>query len=308
MNKIIQYAVMVAVGVLIFSALLVPIINDATTTEKTFVNDEYYITMDKLDSASEHTITWEKDTNTKITVDGKVIEPDWNSITIVAEENNLIRCSKGTVGYYLNFVGEDVPTGYGSSNDKSVSVTIANGSITFSGVTSLDTTYSATSAFTSGYVINPDDTGDYQYIMKESAANAYVLGDSEIYGIGYSSIGGAWNNIFSVSGNIDDGINVTLVSTTLEGDITLSDPTVTYSEVAGYDDLYQFEKVQFTATYNNTNYPLTYSFVIVPAEVTAELAIHPDSATNSILGIIPLIVIVGLIAGIIGAIAIRRNA
>ena len=294
-NKLIGLVVGLVVGILMIGSLMMPIVTDATTTEKTFTNDNYYITMDKIGADSEHTITWFKETNTKITVDGIDIFPTWESITIVAEDNNLIRCSRTDGTYYLNMVGEDVPTGYGSKNDKSVTVTIEDGTITFTGVTSTDNTYTASSTFTTGYCINPNDDGDYQYIMKTPTSKAYLKGDSEIYGIGYSSIGGVWNNIFSISGTIDDGISVTLVSTPLDPEPTISDETTVYTTVDGYKSLYQFEKETFNATYDGNVIGLTYSFVIVPAEVTAELSEHLSTAEIAIVAVIPILFIVSLL-------------
>ena len=296
-------------GAVVFAGLL-PAFAETSSATDTFTNDEYYATMDKIDANSTHTITWAKDTSTKITVDGVDIFPDWSSITIVAEEDNLIRCSKsstpGSDEYYLNFVGADRPVGAGSISDKSVTISISGGVITFTGVTSADATYTFTSTFTSGYVINPNNEGQYQYVMKTPSAKAYVLGDSEIYGIGYSVVGGAWQNIFVVSGTINNGLNVELVSTTLETDPVISNETTVYNTVSGYVDLYQFEKETFNATYDETTTALTYSFVIVPSEVTAEKEIHPDGPTTALLNLLPVLIAIGLILGIAGAIFIKR--
>lgn len=303
------FLISVVIGVVLFATVLIPIVDDATTTERTFTNDDYFITMDKIDSESSHIITWTQATNTKITVDGVDITPNWESVTIVAEENNLIRCSKvtGDNTYYLNMVGEDVPTGYGSRLDKSVTVTIEGGVITFAGVTSADVNYSATSTFTTGYCINPSNEGDYQYIMKTPTSKAYVLGDSEIYGIGYSNVGGAWNNVFSISGTIDDGLDVILVSTPLDSDPTISNETTVYTAVSGYKDLYQFEKETFDASYGGNTYALTYSFVIVPSEVTAELSQHMSDTEIALTSIIPLLVVIGLVIGVVAVLGRRAE-
>lgn len=295
-------------GVLI--AGMLPIFGNVSASEDTFTNDEYFITMDKIDASSEHIIEWTKDTSTKITVDGVDVFPNWSSITIVAEEDNLIRCSKsatpGSNEYYLNFVGADRPVGAGSISDKSVTILISEGVITFTGVTSADATYSFTSTFSTGYVINPNDDGEYQYVMKTPDAKAYVLGDSEIYGIGYSVVGGAWQNIFVISGTIDDGLDVTLVSTTLE-DAPTVDNIETYStEINGYNDLYQFEKVTFDAEYNDATTTLTYSYVIVPSEVSAERTVHMTDVMSTIIQLVPLLAVVGLVLATIGYVLYKR--
>ena len=307
-NDLVKLVVGVVVGALMLSAILVPMINDATTTNRTFENNEYFITMDKIGPEDgPHTITWEKVNPNVIVVDDVEITPTWESITIFAEEDNLLRCSKASTGYYLNFVGATQPVGYGSINDKSVSVTIDDGTVTFSGVSSSDNTYSTNSTFNVGYIINPDNEGQYSFVLKTPNAKAYVLGDSEIYGIGFSNVGGAWQNIFSISGTINDGIDVTLVSTTLSDNPTISNEATVYTTVSGYEDLYQFEKETFTATYDGTATNLTYSYVIVPASVTAELSDHADQNTIQMLEVIPILVTVGLILGVVGVAFSRRD-
>lgn len=308
-TNLLTLVVTLTVGIILAGSLLMPVISDATETERTFQNEEYFFTMDKIDDTAEHTILWTLDTYEKITVDGVDITPTWDSATIVAEEDNLIRCSKnpGGDGYYLNFVGTDRPVGLGYITDKSVSITISNGTISFTNVSSTDVSTTVTSSYTSAYIINPEDTGAYQYVMKTPTAKSYVLGDSEVYGIGYSSFGGAWQNIFVISGSIDDGIDATLVSTTLEGDVTVSDTTVTSTAVTGYKDLYQFEKVQFTATYGGIDYALTYSYIIVPASVTAELAEHLNAGEIALMNALPVIVIIGLVLAGVGAIFVKNR-
>lgn len=301
-------AVSVIAAAVVFGACL-PVFADTTQANDTFTNDEYFITMDKIDSESEHTITWNKETSTKITVDGKDVSPNWNSITIVAEEDNLIRCTKAPAPsneYYLNLVGTARSQGAGTVADKSVTITISGGVLTFTGVTSTDATYTFTSSFTEGYIINPDNEGDYQYIMKTPTAKAYVLGDSEIYGIGYSSVGGVWQNIFVISGTLNDGLDVSLVSTTLDDDPTISNEVTYSNQVSGYNDLYQFEKVTFDAEYNGNTTALTYSYVIVPSEVVAERSVHPTGATLTLMELLPVLIGAGLLIGVVGAVIVRR--
>lgn len=303
-NKFIGLAVGLTVGVILLSGFLWPIVSDATATEKTFTNDEYFISMDKVlaDDTETHTITWSGADRTKIVVDGVDVIPTWDSITIVAEEDNLIRCTKAAAGYYLNMVGVATATGVGNGNDQSITITISNGSIVFAGVTSSSTNYSVTSTFETAYIINPANEGEYSFVLKTPAAKAYVKADSEIYGIGYSNIGGAWQNVFSIHGTIADGVEVDLVSTTLEDSPVISNENTVYSEVEGYIGLYQFEKETFTATYDSTDTALTYSYVIVPAKVTAELSNHLDTTQVALVAAIGTLGAIVLIAAAAGSI------
>lgn len=305
-DNLIKLTIGAVLGVMVMFYFAVPLLADSGSSETTFTNDEYFITMDKVNAEDTHTITWEKTNPNVIVVDDVEVTPDWNSITIFAEEDNLLRCTKATTGYYLNFVGATQPTGYGNINDKSISVTIANGTITFNGVTSSDNTYTTSSTFTVGYLINPNNTGAYSFVLKTPDAKAYVLGDSEIYGIGFSNVGGVWQNIFTVSGTIADGIEVNLVSTTLPNEPVISNETTVYSSVAGYKNLYQFEKETFTASYDGTDTPLTYSYVIVPSSVAAEKNVHLDDASQGMVNIIPIVLMAALLLGIV-AYAVRAR-
>lgn len=307
MNKIIGLVLALVIGATLVGGLLVPTVQAVTTTETTFENKDYFITMDKItaDDAEAHTISWAKADPYKIIVDEEEITPTWESVTIFAEEDNLLRCTKSSAGYYLNFVGATQPTGYGNINDQSMTVTIESGTITFSGLTQSNTTYTTSSTFDTAYIINPDNEGEYNFIMKTPAAKAYVKGDSEIYGIGFSVVGGVWQNIFSISGTIDDGLIVELISTTLDTEPTISNQTTVYNAVEGYKSLYQFEKETFTANYDGTDTNLTYSYVIVPAEVTAEKSQHLDASQIAMFGVIGLLGIVLLVT--IAASAVRSK-
>lgn len=298
--------VSITIACLLAVTLLIPIISESTTTEDTFTNEEYYFTMDKLDSSSEHVISWVATTPTVITVDDVEITPSWNSVTIFCEEDNMVRCSKvsNSSDYYINLIGASNEYGTGDSTKKSMTLTISNGSFTWVTTNSDDTTAEFTSDFNIAYCINPSGTGDY--VMKMPTSKAYVLGNSSIYGMGNSTINGVWQNVILVAGSIDDDITATVVSSRLDSDPVLSNVQVFADSVSGYEDLYQFEKVTMTATENSINTTLTYSYVIVPAEVTAERSIHPDANTNTLLNLIPLLVVVGIILGTVGIIAMRK--
>ena len=305
-KSIVYGTISIIIAVLVTVTILIPVVSESTIAYDTFANGEYYITMDKIDSTSEkRVIEWTKETNTSITVDGVEMTPNWDSVSIVATDTDIVRCTKQGGAYFINMVGATVPNGIGNSNYDSVTVTIEDGTIEFYGLIG-DTPYTESASFTTAFCINPSNEGDYSYIMKTPTAKAYVLGDSEIYGIGFSSFGGSWQNIFSISGTIDDGITVSLVSTTLADDPVISNEQTVYETIDDHKNLYKFEKETFTVTYNDTDYSLTYSYVIVPAEVTAERSIHPDDATSTIINIIPLLVIVGIILGCVGLIAYRR--
>ena len=94
-NKLIAGIVAAAIAIIVLAGVLMPILSDALQTHDTYTNGEYYITMDKIDATSEvRTIEWTKANNTKIVVDGVEMEPAWESVSIVATETDLVRCTK----------------------------------------------------------------------------------------------------------------------------------------------------------------------------------------------------------------------
>lgn len=102
MNKLIQYVVMAAVGVLIFSALLIPFTHSATAEQLTVTNTGSFFT---TPDDGEHTIVINAET---ITYDGKpCIYPDlslYGSATVIVGEDWFLRLEKSTstgVNYIL---------------------------------------------------------------------------------------------------------------------------------------------------------------------------------------------------------------
>lgn len=306
-NKLIAGIVAAAIAIIVLAGVLMPALSNATTTHETFKNDEYFFTMDKLDSSAEHVISWVATKPTVITVDDVEITPTWGSVTVFCEEDNMVRCSKvsNSSDYYINLIGAVNEYGTGDSTKKSMTLTISNGSFTWVTTNSDDTTATYTSDFNVAYCINPSGTGDY--VMKTPTAKSYVLGDSTIYGMGNSTINGVWQNVILVAGSVDDDITATVVSSRLDTDPVLSNVQIFADSVSGYNDLYKFEKVTMTATENSINTTLTYSYVIVPAEVTAERSVHLTDAMNVILNVIPLLIIVSVLLGVVAIFILRRE-
>ena len=124
-NKLIAGIVAAAIAIIVLAGVLMPILSDALQTHDTYTNGEYYITMDKIDATSEvRTIEWTKANNTKIVVDGVEMEPAWESVSIVATETDLVRCTKQSGAYFINLVGASNPNGMGSPNYDYVTITI----------------------------------------------------------------------------------------------------------------------------------------------------------------------------------------
>ncbi len=310
MNKLIQYAVMVAVGVLLFASLLVPMINEATATTDTLKNTGYY-TMDKVESDAEFILTWDYTEPNKIDIDGVKIDltnaglTPGKSYTVFGSDNFVIRLTWGGLPYCQCFT----PAAFYQASITTNSVftaTVSNGEITIVSTDPNYTTPTTIDLTDKAYCINPN--GDGAYVMKKDTESVYIETNTDIVVLdGITALSESAVGIYA-DGTINGDLNAVVFRGDTTYDVTFSDWTYDTSNVSGYIDLVNLEKVVFTATQNNTDYTVTYSYFIVPAEVTAEKAIHADDSTRAIIGVIPVIVIVGLIAGIVGVVAIRRGA
>ena len=301
-KRIVALVVGASVMVLIFSALLVPIINDATTTEKTFTNDGYF-KMTKYEEDTDITIEWDYTDPTKVVVNGETQTLSNNvSVTIAFVENAGIRVYSNQVGMQMLTPQGTMAADVGESEN--MTIVFSNGTVTATipkeGADDLtmSTTYTAPI-----YCISSDGN----YVMKKSNESAYMLKDTEFIGLGVTTITGAGSKVILVKGTIEDGATATIVTTSGTA-ATLTDPVLTSASVAGYVDLYQLDKITFkgqVAGSADTN--ITYSYFVVPAEVTAELSVHPDSATNALLSAIPIIAMIGIVLAVVGVAIVGRN-
>lgn len=308
LRKNIMMIVSLMVAVIVALSVLVPVIQDTSASEDTFTNEGYY-TMDKTDDTTSKTIVWTKAEPTKITIDGTDFDMSFAgtnmSYTLIGSENLIVRYQKdSTVTGIQAFSGGSTYTSMhtGSSEDlgDTITLTIDNGAVTFATNGTTPINKDLGSIGNDCYSINGFGTGDYSFIMKKANTPAYVLDDSEIKFLGVSvATGGPTGIALYGTGTIADGITVsTVYKPNTITTVSYSDPVATYTEVNGYvDDLYKLDKYNFTITYDASTYDATYSYFIVPAEVTAERSVHVSTVEASLLGIIPLLVIIGIVIG-----------
>lgn len=292
--------VAIMVGAVAFGAML-PIFQDVTATEDTFTNEGYY-TMDKIDNDTERVITWSRSTPDKITIDGVDFDMSFaetnKSYTLIGSESVILRYQvdssvKGIQVYGSEYVG--FHTGSAESAGTNLTITLSSGSFTYvtDGTSPLNKTFSVG---TDAYVINPSTQGQYAFVMKKSNIPAYVLADSDIRFLGVSVTGGPNGIAIYGIGNVEDGMTLsTIYKPNTITTVTYTDPVVTDSEINGYVDLYTLDKYTFTITYDANTYDATYSYFLVPSEVTAEKSIHGDDGFNTIVDLIPLVIGMGLL-------------
>lgn len=286
------FIISTVVCVILAASILIPIVSDATATEKTVTNDGYFdlIKLDASD-AGEHTISWASSNGKIITVDGVAIDVttwglgSYQQVSCFVTESDLFRLGvPGSPGALQWIQVRGATIAYAQANT-SFEATIGSGNVSIT----MDGGAARTLTYTEAYLLAP--TGDY--VMKKSDESAYLLADSEIYGLGYTTLTGG-NAVFKVAGTVED-MTVESVTTV----VSISDIVVDYQDTDEYEDLYLFDKVTFVATIDDAATDCTYSYVIVPKEVTGQLTEHLGDAERAILGILPVLVIIGIVLGVV---------
>ena len=291
-NKMIGMVVGVMVGVLILSAALFPVIDSATTTERTFTNDGYFM-VDSTDD--DFTFSWDYDDPTTYVINGDdmTFVNSYNvDLSVVMSESFFIRSDRNGVSVYFN--GDGVGNVIANSTNKTLTVSRSAGTIT---ATNGDVTKTLTDTSTIYYM---SDSGEY--VMKKTTSPAYMLEDSLIFARGYSTLPGPTYTPILIEGDIENGVTASASNVA----VTLSDISVNNSTVSGYIGLYSLTDITMTGTVSGTDSTITYNYFVIPATVTVELAVHASQDEIEILETIPILITVGLILGIVGAVFVRR--
>lgn len=296
-NKFIALAVGLTVGVIMLSGFLWPVVADATATTDKFTNDGYF-KMTKYEEDTDITIEWDYTDPTKVVVNGETQTLSNNvSVTIAFVENAGIRIYSTQSGMQALMPQGTMAADVGES--ETMTVVFSEGTVTATiprvgdDDLTLSTTYTAPI-----YCISSDGN----YVMKKSNESAYMLKDTEFIGLGVTTITGAGSKVILVKGTIEDGATATIVTTSGTA-ATLTDPVLTTASVAGYVDLYQLDKITFAGQVEgsaDTN--ITYSYFVVPAEVTAEKAQHLDTTQIALVAAIGTLGAIVLIAAAAGSI------
>lgn len=296
-------------GAVVFVGLL-PVFAETSSANDTFTNDGYFRVNKVTDTDGDINIAWDYTNPYVFTVNdvdasipfGSTNAPIFPYSVISADSWALrfISTNSGTqidlavFGAYSSLVW-----GASTLDGKNVTIALSGGTATITKEGSAPITLS----YTTAYVIDANG----EYTMKKSTDTAYLNGDSEIYSTGRTGAtfdGVNVNLNINVQATINDGPIVTMI---YPDTYTVSNEVVNYSKVNTYLDLYAFDNITFDVTDGSDNtITANYGQVIVPYEVTAEKSIHPDGPTTALLNLLPVLIAIGLIVGIAGAIFIKR--
>lgn len=294
-GKFIGMLVFFLVGALVLVAF-VPVIQETTSATDTFTNDgAFYVEVEPNDT---YTIEYDNTVaNNTIIVNGTEITLD-RDYTLVALENAILRLNSS--GHKLDWNGN----GSYIVNINKLDLTIASGSITGTYTSTGDETEWPTMTYDKIYVISPTEQS---LIMSDYSVPVKVKGDSELFAMGRTILNDNGVNkqfLVQIVGSIDDGVNVIIsnVSTGIDIGAVITDLSINYTPVQGYNDLYTLTSITFKAAteIGGQTSNVTFSAYIVPAEVTAEKEYHPDSTLSTVINLLPLIAGVGLLMFLIG--------
>lgn len=308
----IELTVGIVVGLVVFSAILIPVVNNATATEATFTNDGFMRMSEITDESEDVVITWAYTAPYDLVIGDEIVKIPTTTTagtfafpyTIFANDGWGVRVSVSNNDRVdINLYGSSSASllWYATTAESdTVTITLSEGTATFKKASST----AVTQTYTSAYI--PDNNGEYT--LKKMNSPAYMTKDSIIYSTGrsslvYSGVTTALN--INVQGNIDDGATVTVLAPT---GYTVSNIEVNASAVSGYIGLYSLDSVTFDVTNSDDETAsAVYSQVIVPYQVTVELANHLDSDMIQMIKVIPILIIAGLIVGIAATVISRRE-
>ena len=304
-------AIAAFVVITVIAAVLMPVLNDATETERTYTNDGYF-RMSKITDADEDvTVTWDYTKPYIFTVNGVDNEVPTGDTTGDVFPYTLMCSDTWALRFSVSNEGASIALQlYGSGADYIWYITTAsqyNVTCTFvSGTFSIarEGGSTTTQSYTEAYII--DNTGDY--VLKKGNSDAYLHKDSVIYSVGrsYGSFGGSntFMNI-NVQATIENGATISLIYPSTG--YTTDNEVIHYLEVSGYDDLFRFRNITFDVVDGSSNtYAATYGQVIVPYQVTADKTVQLTGNESAILMVIPALLIIAIIIGIL-AYAIRMR-
>jgi len=286
-NKLIPLCITLVVGIILAGSVLMPVINDATETERTYTNEGvYYMTDDPTDYVLEI-----RGVDQEILVNDELVTtfadlPN-SAWTLLSTPEYLIRIQGASSNYACWITSITGTNTYVASNTtESVKVILTDSTITI-----------GTSVFNyTGEFRGIAKTGDY--VM--TPAGGFVVSDTDTIIIGNGATGVThWYDAFYIIGTVDD------IQVSTSDSITVSNVEVNATKIPNFNGS-TVTSITFTATDGTNTTDATYNRVIVPVSVTLEKTQHLTPGQIALMGTIPIMVIVALLVVAVGVVA-RRN-
>lgn len=282
-KKLIGIVTGLVVLIVVVGAFLVPVVNDATDHAEKFTNTNIKCRISTAESSDTATMTFD---GTNLTVNGYVVKLT-STYTYVTADTFVLRVS-ASGKTWSDRVDDKIGTNW-NVNMTTCNLTFSNGHVT-------GTVNDQPFNHDYGWVILPSADGDLGLTF---TTQKYLRYDTEVMTVGMSNIGGE-NRWCTLSGSIKDGVNLHVVTST-GAEMGTFAATGTWTKVDGYNDLYTM--TAFTFDVNGEE--VTYNRFIVPYEITAEKT-HNEAA-DSLLNVIPLLIVVSILMFAVSAIIMRNR-
>ena len=285
-NKLIPLCITLVVGIILAGSVLIPVINDATDhtyeLSNKFTGSGYY----HLADSSPVTFVYDDGT---YAINDVTVTPFNANYTTITSDGMTVRWSGGA------------PTIFSESSNTSVAafeLTANNGTITGTYASSSEPTTPVEVELTYTYLFYQDPNGEYIMTGGIGApSEVYLLDKSEVYCNGYNpDLGTGSDRWFEFKGNIADGF------TFKYGTTEITDVVVNAEKIDGYDDAYALTSFEIEIDEDTT---ITINRFVAPLTVVATK--EHNAAADSLLNVIPVLVIVSLVAMAAGAMILKRD-
>ena len=303
-TNLLALVVTLTVGIILAGSMLMPVLENTTATNATITNNGLY-RMSEISDEESWVIAWDSSDSRVVDVNGETValHPTAGGIalTLLGGSDLMVRylLMPNDVRIYVQvFSTGNTVYSADSNSGQDMTITYNGSTVVCDNGSGTTLTLSITDKL---YAVDPD--GDF--VMKKSTESAMVKEDSPIIGIGTTELANNVDQRFVITGTLADGFTAEYepYDTMTMGDITATAP----AHNGTYLEVYDFEKLTFTATYDGSDIPVTYSQVLVPYQITAELAQHLDAGSIALLNALPILVIIGLVMAAVGAIYIRNR-
>ena len=287
------------IGVLLISTLLIPFINEGTAAEKTVTNEGAFFT---TPDGENHTIVL---TGGKLTYDGEdCILPDlslYGGATIMCGEDWFVRIT-GTDYSSVLVVVAGPPQQYANmgtvttADTMTMNVTGDSVVIVIGESTQTRTGVEYMIASKGDYVLAHDP-----YFIEETTFTGAIRNQQQSHDI-MEIVSGTFTSE-DIDAELCRLYNFTTTATT-----TISETSFVVNSMTVNGDLKKLNDItQSLTTADGMTGNITIDYIIVPAEITYDNPTYAGSDAASILGVIPILVVVGLIVGITAVLYTRRE-
>ena len=297
-NKLITLALVLTMGVILTGSLLVPVIDNASKIgTETYTNGpaSNSINLATYSTDADFEITMEKD-GTTWNIDGIDVNTLSTGAYIITD--NLLVILSTTNGYNIRGLNESQafvtlsPADWNgvTASVTSLAITVTPENVTVADADSVQTSYT----FPNNYVVYSKNDGER--VICTGVADLYTAGGKDIISVGVNNTNFFWCT------NGDDSkavYNATLLDTVLNCPLTEVTADIDKVSVGVGGDY------TVTVTYNNSTYDLAPQYVSVPLSLVQ--GSEANTEITSLLGAIPIIVIVALLMIAVRAVLVRND-